>query len=204
MVIRSSLVADEHDGAEAAERLGDQRDLAGRGGLHRRCRPGRRSRRRSGSRGCSAGSPLPETGAAEPAARGVRNWPRFGDSGSTAAVMSAGSGAAALGGGGDRGALAGLGVGVAGDPVGVADDRDQQLLVLAHREVGPEAVPRGERGHRDAVEPGDRVGGLARLDAVADRVDQRLGLAVLERVVGRQPWRPAVATVAPSSRAAGC
>ena len=86
----------------------------------------------------------------------------------------------------DRRALAGLGVGRgARDAVGVADERDQELLVLAEREVGAEAVPRGERRHRDAVEAGDRVGGLAGLDAVAHRVDQRVGLAVLERVVGR-------------------
>ena len=99
--------------------------------------------------------------------------------------MSAGSGAAALGGGVTGVPWPGWVSAVARDAVGVADDRDQELLVLAHREIGPEPVPRGERGHRDAVEAGDRVGGLARLDAVADRVDQRLGLAALERIVGR-------------------
>ena len=189
-------VADQHDGPEAAERLGDQRDLARRRGLHRRCPPARRSRRRSGSRRRSARVTLPETGGLSRPPGGVRSAPRFGR--------------VRLDRGGDvrgqrrrgarrrrhRRALAGLGVGGPGrDAVGVADDRDQQLLVLADREVGAEAVPRGERRHRDAVEPGDRVGGLARLDAVAHRVDQRLGLAVAERVVGGAR-RPSIAAAA--------
>ena len=97
--------------------------------------------------------------------------------------MSAGSGAAALGGGATGVPWPGLGLD------GALEIRLASLTIGissswfgAHREVGPEPVPRGERRHRDAVEPRDRVGGLAGLDPVAHRVDQRLGLAVLERV----------------------
>ena len=68
----------------------------------------------------------------------------------------------------------------------------------------PETVPRGERRHRDPVEPRDRIDRLAGLDAVADRVDQRIGLAVREGVARRGAAGvvaiPAAAAARPRSR----
>jgi hypothetical protein len=50
-------------------------------------------------------------------------------------------------------------------------DGDEQVLVLAHGEVGAEPVPFGQRAHRHAVEPRDGIGGLAPAHAVAHGLD---------------------------------
>jgi hypothetical protein len=49
-------------------------------------------------------------------------------------------------------------------------DGDQEILALAHGEIGVEPVPVGERPWRHVVEPRDGEGGLAALDAVAERL----------------------------------